>query len=84
MIPDLSRIDLSEPFSWRGYKMAAVRLNEGDQSVRIHLVDPNGGTLCGIMRMNIFDHDARTGWPDCEPCLKKSQPPKPSDVSLLK
>lgn len=65
--------------------MAATRIDETNRAVRIHLADPAGGTMCGILRMNIIDHDARTGWPDCNDCIKAIEPkPEPPSWQIAR
>lgn len=64
---------MSERYLWRGFLMCAVR-GETDGSRVIHLQDAYGGTLCGSHKSEqVIDHEASTGWPDCNACIKEAE-----------
>jgi hypothetical protein len=63
--------------------MVAVPIQTFDGSnkgCRVHLEEKvEGGTLCGLLRMEVTERNVRTGWPDCDGCIKKTEPEaKPS------
>lgn len=39
---------------------------------RIHLEAESGLTLCGLLSTTV-ERDVRTGWPDCNDCIGKSE-----------
>ena len=79
--PQGLRCGLSDPIYWRGFRMVATRSAQNDAGRKIHLQEkaPDSGTLCGLLRMEIVDLNASTGWPDCNDCIKKAtEPPQPN------
>lgn len=84
-MPPMNPAQPSERFSWKGFPMAGVPIQAFDgttKGIRVHLEDKEGGTLCGLLRLEVTERNVATGWPDCDQCIKTAtEPPKPSFIA---